>query len=306
MFSKTKTEKSMKEYSAAINVLRTALEDADAVIAGAGAGLSASAGFAYSGERFEKYFSDFEKKYGFHDMYTGGFCQFESMAEYWAFWSRYIYINRYMDPPKPVYSRLLELIKDKDHFVITTNVDHCFQKAGFDKSRLFYTQGDYGLFQCSGPCHKATYDNEEAVRSMMTAQGYEFDENGEPVLAAGRTAPDLTVPEELIPKCPRCGRPMSMNLRVDGTFVEDEGWKRAFERYSDFIRRHKGMKVLFLDLGTGMNTPGIVKYPFWQLTAENRHAVYACINYGEALAPDAIKDRSICIDGDIGDVLNEV
>ena len=255
MFSKTKTEKSTKEYSAAINVLRTALEDADAVIAGAGAGLSASAGFAYSGERFERYFSDFEKKYGFHDMYTGGFCQFESMAEYWAFWSRYIYINRYMDPPKPVYSRLLELIKDKDHFVITTNVDHCFQKAGFDKNRLFYTQGDYGLFQCSLPCHKATYDNEEAVRRMMTAQGYEFDESGEPVLAAGRTAPDMTVPEELIPKCPRCGRPMSMNLRVDGTFVEDEGWKRAFERYSDFIRRHKGMKVLFLDLGTRMNTP---------------------------------------------------
>ena len=239
-------------------------------------------------------------------MYTGGFCQFESMEEYWAFWSRYIYINRYMDPPKPVYSELLELIKDKDYFAITTNVDHCFQKAGFDKGRLFYTQGDYGLFQCSGPCHKATYDNEETVRRMMNAQGYEFNENGEPVLAAGRTAPDMTVPEELIPKCPRCGRPMSMNLRIDGTFVEDEGWKRAFERYSDFIRRHKGMKVLFLDLGTGMNTPGIIKYPFWQLTAENRHAVYACINYSEALAPDAIKDRSICIDGDIGEVLAQV
>lgn len=288
------------------DLLSAAIDEADAVIIGAGAGLSTSAGFTYSGERFEKYFADFEAKYGFHDMYTGGFCQFESMAEYWAFWSRYIYINRYMDPPKDVYGELLALVRDKDYFVLTTNVDHCFQKTGFDKKRLFYTQGDYGLFQCSEPCHDMTYDNEETIRKMVLSQGYEFAENGEPVLAAGRTAPEMEVPEELIPRCPRCGKLMSMNLRCDNTFVEDAGWKRAFERYSDFIRRHAKMRVVLLELGTGMNTPGIIKYPFWQMTAENRHAVYVCINYGEAFAPDAIKDRSICINDDIGEILTKL
>ncbi len=288
------------------DLLRAALDNADAVVVGAGAGLSTSAGFTYSGERFKKYFADFERKYGFHDMYTGGFCQFESLAEYWAYWSRYIYINRYMNAPKPVYSRLLDLVKDKDYFVITTNVDHCFQKTGFDKQRLFYTQGDYGLFQCSEPCHAETYDNEDIIRKMMLAQGYEFAENGEPVLTAGRPAPEMTVPDELIPRCPRCGKPMSMNLRADNTFVEDAGWKRAFDRYRDFLRRHAKMHIVFLETGVGANTPGIIKYPFWQMTAENRHAVYACLNYGEAFAPELIKDRSICLDGDIGEIFDKI
>ncbi len=147
--------------------LKEALQTADAVVIGAGAGLSTSAGFVYNGERFHAFFAE----YGFHDMYSGGFYPYPTPEERWAFWSRNIYVNRYMNPPKPVYEKLFDLVKDKDYFVLTTNVDHCFQKAGFDKKRLFYTQGDYGLWQCSEPCHQKTYDNEETVRAMLLAQG---------------------------------------------------------------------------------------------------------------------------------------
>ena len=252
---------------------------------GAGAGLSTSAGYEYSGERFEKYFYDFEEKYGFHDMYSGGFYPYKTPEEFWAFWSRYIFINRYVDAPKPVYEELLKLVRDKDYFVITTNVDHCFQKAGFDKKRLFYTQGDYGLFQCSEPCCQETFDNEREIRLM-----YERQEDGR-------------IPSELIPRCPHCGRPMTMNLRSNDSFVEDEGWHRAAERYENFIRTRAGLKILFLELGVGYNTPVIIKYPFWHMTAKNPNAAYACINLGDAYAPDNIAARSICIDGDIGKVL---
>lgn len=254
---------------------------------GAGAGLSTSAGFVYSGERFEKHFADFAQKYGFHDMYTGGFYPFGSKEEFWAYWSRYIFINRYMDAPKPVYQRLLERVKDKDYFVLTTNVDHCFQKAGFDKQRLFYTQGDYGLFQCSEPCCQETFDNETIIQQMMVKQR------------------NMRVPSELLPCCPRCGKPMTMNLRSDDRFVEDEGWHRAAERYERFLSAHQDAKILFLELGVGYNTPVIIKYPFWQITARNPQAVYACINLGEAECPEAIRERSICIDGDIGEILTQ-
>ena len=170
MFSKKMTKKSMNACSARISRLKEKLEKADAVIIGAGAGLSTSAGFTYSGERFNSYFSDFIAKYGFSDMYSGGFYPFETLNEHWAYWSRYIYINRYQDAPRPVYENLLKLVKDKDYFVLTTNVDHCFQKAGFDKKRLFYTQGDYGLFQCSKPCCSETFDNEVQIHQMMKEQ----------------------------------------------------------------------------------------------------------------------------------------
>lgn len=274
-------------FSDEIMRLKEAIEKADAVVIGAGAGLSTSAGFVYSGERFDKYFSDFKDKYGFTDMYSGGFCVLDLEPEVmWAYWSRYIYINRYMDAPKDVYDRLYDMVKDKDYFVITTNVDHCFQKAGFDKNRLFYTQGDYGLFQCSEPCLDVTYDNEVMVREMYEQQK------------------DMRIPSELIPTCPNCGKPLTMNLRSDNRFVEDEGWHKAADRYSKFIREHKG-KVLFLELGVGFNTPSIIKYPFWQMTSENPEAVYACLNYADAYAPAEIEDRSIVIEGDIGEIINQ-
>ena len=271
-----------------IDRLYSAIQDADTVIIGAGAGLSTSAGFVYSGERFERYFKDFEEKYGFRDMYSGGFYPYDTAEEHWAYWSRYIWINRYMDAPKPVYQKLLQMVRDKDYFVLTTNVDHCFQKAGFDKRRLFYTQGDYGLFQCSEPCCQETWDNEEMIHRMMAEQR------------------DMRVPSELIPRCPKCGKPLTMNLRSDTKFVQDEGWYRAAGQYEDYLRRHQRGKILYLELGVGYNTPVIIKYPFWKMTLQNRQAVYACINRGQAFAPDDLQRQAVCIDGDIGDVLDRL
>ncbi len=302
MFSKTATMKSTDTCCDKISRLKHEIETADAVIIGAGAGLSASAGFTYTGKRFEQHFSDFIRKYGFHDMYSGGFYPFETLEEHWAYWSRYIYINRYTAAPKPVYDDLLKLVQGKDYFVLTTNVDHCFQKAGFDKQRLFYTQGDYGLWQCSVPCHNKTYDNEAVVRKMVAAQGFAFAENGDLYVPDG-TKLKMEVPSELIPYCPHCHKPMSMNLRADDTFVEDEGWHRAAERYGAFLKSHQNQKVLFLELAVGYNTPTIVKYSFWQMTYDWPNATYACLNYGEAYAPDEIKRKSICVNRDIGDIL---
>ena len=303
MFSKIWTKHSTSSCSD-IERLRTALAEADAVVIGAGAGLSTSAGFVYAGERFTRYFYDFASKYGFKDMYSGGFWPYQTLEEHWAYWSRYIYINRYMDAPKPVYERLLGLVGDEDYFVLTTNVDHCFQKAGFDKKRLFYTQGDYGLLQCSGPCCAETHDNEALVRQMVEAQGWRIEADGS--LTAPEGSLKMQVPTELVPRCPHCGRPMTMNLRADDTFVEDAGWHAAAERYSEFLRRHEGLRVLFLELGVGGNTPVIIKYPFWRMTAKNPSATYACINYGEAFAPGEIAKQSVCLDGDIGEVLEKI
>ena len=276
--------------------IKEKLDEAEAVVIGAGAGLSTSAGFTYSGERFEQYFGDFGKKYGFSDMYSGGFYPYETLEEYWAYWSRYIYVNRYMDAPKQVYNRLYELTGQKDYFVLTTNVDQCFQKSGFDKQRLFCTQGDYGLFQCSEPCHQETYDNEEAVKNMVLSQGFQIEEGK--LIKPENTTVKMKIPEELIPRCPKCGKPMSMNLRADNTFVEDEGWHRAAEKYQLFLQRHEDLKVLFIELGVGYNTPGIIKYPFWQMTAGNPKAVDACINYRDAACPTELQNQAICIEGD--------
>lgn len=280
--------RSTKDCSAEITSLKDALDAADAVVIGAGAGLSTAAGFTYTGKRFEKYFSDFIEKYGFTDMYTGGFFPFETPEEHWAYWSRYIYINRFEDVDNGVYKKLFELVKDKDYFVLTTNVDHQFQKAGFDKKRLFYTQGDYGLFQCSEPCHNETYDNEKMIRKMFADQK------------------NMRVPTELVPKCPKCGKPMTMNLRADDKFVQGNGWYKASERYGDFIRRHSGLKILFLELGVGFNTPVIIKFPFWKMTAENPDAVYACVNYGEAFCHEEIKTQSICLNMDISEAIEQL
>lgn len=268
--------------------LKRALDEAEAVVIGAGSGLSTAAGFTYDGDRFQENFADFAAKYGIRDMYSGGFYPFPTPEEFWAYWSRYIQINRYQDAPKPVYQDLRKLVAEKDYFIITTNVDHCFQKAGFDKHRLFYTQGDYGLFQCSGPCCQETQDNESVVRQMVSEQR------------------DTKVPTHLLPVCPHCGRPMTMNLRCDDKFVQDEGWHRAADRYENFLRTRARQKLLFLELGVGYNTPGIIKYPFWQMTMKNPKATYACLNAGEAYAPEEIGARSICVNGDVGETLDRM
>ena len=288
MFSRILTQKSIMTYSEQIQQVRQALHEADAVVIGAGAGLSTSAGLTYSGPRFQEHFGDFIQKYKIQDMYSGGFYPFETLEEHWAWWSRQIMINRYEKAPKPVYDELLKLVHDKDYFVLTTNVDHQFQLAGFDKERLFYTQGDYGLWQCSEPCCQKTWDNEETVRRMVAEQR------------------DMRVPTELVPHCPVCGKPMTINLRCDTTFVQDKGWYAACSRYEDFLRRHEGANVVYLELGVGGNTPVIIKYPFWKMTYQNPNAFYVCINLSESCCPKEIQTRAVCINRDIGAVLHEL
>lgn len=288
MFSKKKIIKSTNNYWDNIQKLKNTIENADAIIIGAGAGLSTSTGLEYGGKRFYDNFSDFADKYGLQDMYSAGFYPFETLEEYWAYWSRHIMLNRYQTDIGKSYTELFSLMKEKDYFILTTNVDHCFQKAGFDKNRLFYTQGDYGLWQCSKACHQKTYDNEKQVREMVAEQK------------------NMKIPEALVPYCPHCGAPMTMNLRIDGTFVQDKGWYHALNRYNDFLKRHENLKVLYLELGVGSNTPVIIKYPFWNMTSKNKNAVYACVNYQEAFCPPQIEKQSICIQEDIRKVIQNL
>ncbi len=288
MFSWITIAESTKNYSKLIEQLKNEFKTAEAVVIGAGAGMSAAAGLVYSGERFDKYFGDYGEKYGIEDMYSGSFYPFETEEEYWAWWARMAKVNRYDCSPGQNHYDLLELVKDKDYFVITTNVDHLFQKAGFDKERLFYTQGDYGLWQCAKPCNAVNYDNEKQVEEMLKAT-YDFK-----------------IPSSLIPKCPVCGGAMRTNLRDDDRFVQDDGWYAAAERYERFLNKCQDKHVLYLDLGIGWNTPGIIKIPFWRMTNANEKAVYACVNCGEAFTHKEIESRSICIEGDIVKVLADV
>ena len=221
-------------------------------------------------------------------MYSGGFYPFPSPEEFWAFWSRNIFVNRYQDPPKPVYETLLALVRNKDYFVLTTNVDHCFQKAGFDKARLFYTQGDYGLFQCSVPCRQETCDNEAAIRAMMERQT------------------EMRVPSDLLPVCPWCGAPMTTNLRVDDRFVEDAGWHAAAERYRDFLETRQEGKLVFLELGVGDNTPVIIRIPFETMAASLPQASLIRINLTDAALPRRLRSRGVSIQADLGEALTAI
>lgn len=278
----------IKGNSGPIGELAALLKNADAVVVGAGSGLSAAAGLMYSGERFTANFREFIERYGLRDMYSAGFYPFPTQEEKWAYWSRHIYYNRYDVAPGKPYLDLYALLKDKNYFILTTNVDHQFWLAGFPDERIFATQGDYGLFQCAKACHKKLYNNETQVRAMVARQK------------------NCRIPSELVPRCPVCGGYMEVNLRCDGYFVEDEVWMRACGRYEDFLRENKDGRVVYLELGVGMNTPGIIKYPFWQMTDKNPAAVYVCINLSEACAPWEIKERSICISKDIAQVLKKL
>ena len=292
-------------YEEQVRKLKEKIQNVEAIVLGAGSGLSTAAGFTYSGERFQKYFFDFAKKYPIQDIYSGGFFPFESPEEFWAWWSRHIYFNRYVDAPSDVYGNLKKIVEGKDYFVLTTNVDHQFQRAGFAKERLFYTQGDYGLFQSSRPTLAKTYDNQEIVEKMLEAQGFVRNDEGIFQLPEDKKL-KMSIPTELIPICPDDGLPMAMNLRVDENFVEDAGWKMAAKRYQDFLHSHKGKHVLYWELGVGMNTPVIIKFPFWRYTDENPNAYYACLNLGEAGCSREISDRSICLNADIGQVLRDL
>ena len=288
MYSAMGMIESTGAYPEQIRRIAEALKRADAVLIGAGAGLSTSAGFSYSGERFRKYFADFIDKYHFTDIFTGGFYPFQTKEEYWAYFSRHVWINRYMDPPLPVYPELLELLRGSRYFVLTTNTDHCFLNAGFDADRVFYTQGDLGLFQCSAPCCTKTFDNRETIRKMVEEQK------------------DMRIPSELLPVCPECGRPLRMHLRNDHKFVEGSEWHRMAARYEAFLRRHEGDRLLLLELGVGYNTPGIIKFPFWRMTNSHPEWIYANINTEEAVCPEQIGDRAILINHDIGGAIGDI
>jgi len=264
------------------------INSADAIIIGAGAGLSTSAGYTYAGKRFLKNFKYMHDKYGYNDMFSAGFHNFSTLEEYWGYWSKFIYLNRYSDDGLPLYKDLYQLLKDKNYFVLTTNVDHQFQKVGFSKDRLFYSQGDYGLFQCSLPCHNKTYDNEKEIKEMVNNQI------------------DHQISSSLIPICPYCGKPMTMNLRSDNTFVEDESWYKAKDNYIRFIRENQDKKIAYLELGVGFNTPVIIKYPFWELTNKNSKATYISINLNENYAPKEIEKQSILINEDIKEVITNL
>ncbi|MGN1271845.1 MAG: SIR2 family NAD-dependent protein deacylase [Lactobacillus sp.] len=275
-------------YENEIAKLRQIFQEADAVIVGAGAGLSASAGYDFGGERLKKYFGDFVSKYGMTDMYTGCFADFETNEERWAYWSRWAWINRYEPIPKNTHQKLLKLLEGKDYFVLTTNIDHTFQRAGFPKKRLCYTQGDFGLFQCSKPCHTDTYDNRDILQKMVSQEK------------------EMRVPTELIPHCPKCGREMDFNLFWDDTFVRDRGWHIAYERYTQYIEKHSKGKVLYFELGVGFNSPGVIKIPFWNMTMQNPNAIFASINLTMPCYPEKLKEQSIVIQADIDRVVSEL
>lgn len=225
------------------------LAEADKIVIGAGAGLSAAAGLTYSGSRFELLFKDYIDRYGMLDMYSAGFYPFKTPEEKWGYWSKHIYHNRYQPGSLPLYQKLYQLVKDKDYFVITTNVDGQFQQAGFDPECFFEVQGNYGEWQCSVPCQQKVYDNETAVREMV------------------QQIQDLKIPTNLVPSCPNCGAPLTMHLRIDETFVEDERWHQASDVYLAFLESIGSQKVVFLELGVGYNTPTIIRYPFEKMTA---------------------------------------
>lgn len=284
--------------------------------------MSISAGYTYSGERFDRYFRDFANTYGISDMYSGGFYDFPDLNVMWAWWSRHIYINRYMAPPKDTYSLLLNLLDGRDYTVITTNVDHCFQRAGFPDRRLFCVQGDLGLYQNSSAGTSRTYSNERDVKRMVLTQGFTFDHATSdtaddwgalipPDEAGGWENISMTVPDDLVPYCPDDGSPMALNLRVDDTFVQDATWHECAQRYQTFLDTRRacendGSRTLFLDLGSGGNTPIIFKFPFMQWTYDNRNATYASINLGEAVTAPQIAGRSILINADIDATLRDI
>lgn len=271
-----------------IQKLKEEIENSEYILIGAGAGLSTSAGFLYDGKRFEDNFKDYIKKYGFTDMYSAGFYNFPTLEEYWAYFSLNVYINRYDIEENETYLNLYNIVKNKNYFVITTNVDGRFADSKFDKDKIFAVQGDFSLFQCSKPCRQETFYNEKYIREMI------------------KYKKEMKIPTELIPKCPYCGRNMSMNLRVDSTFVQDKNWHNQKSKYEEFLKISNDSKILFLELGVGFNTPSIIKYNFWRMTFNNKNSVYASINLGECYCTSDIAERSICIDADISEVLKKL
>ena len=292
-------------YEENIASLKRTIQQADAVVIGAGDGLSQGAGLIYNGDIFDEYFKDFQKKYGVSDMYSGGFYPFEKPEIYWAWWARYIYCNRYMPIGKQTYRKLLNLVQDKEYFVITTNADHLFRKAGFDTKRLFFSQGDYGRFQSVVSQVQKTFPNRNWVMEAMEAQGFIKNKQGH--FQPPRHAKlNMEIPSELIPKNPFDGSDVRIHLRWDENFVQDHGWQESSQAYGKYLKKYKDKNILYLEIGVGPNTPVIIKYPFWALTIQNPKATYANINLEQAFCPKQIVDRSICIQADAKQVIEDL
>ena len=267
------------------------IRNADCVIIGAGAGASTAAGIQYGGKRFTDNFAEFIKKYGGHymtDMYAAGFYPYPSEEAKWGYWSKHALMNRFDPPALPLYTELYDIVKNKEYFVLTTNVDHQFYKAGFDEKRIFATQGDYGKIQCQKACHPKTYDAKDLFRKMDKARR------------------DCLIPSELVPKCPVCGGNMAMNLRCDNYFVEDEAWHEAADRYAGFLEQHKDKKVVLLELGVGFNTPIIIRFPFEKMVRENSSYSLIRMNMDEAVVPESFGKRAIGIGGDMAKAITDI
>lgn len=275
----------MKEI---LNKIKDYINNADAIVLGAGSGLSTASGYIYSGKRFMDNFKYMYDLYGYKDMYSAGFHNFKTKEEYFGYYAKFVILNRYSDIGLDLYKKLYKIVENKNYFVITTNVDHLFQKSGFSKDRLFYTQGDYGLFQCSKPCLNITYDNEKQIRVMYNS------------------LINNKIPSSLISRCPNYNRVMTFNLRSDDTFVENEGWHKAKDRYEKFINDNKNKKILFLELGVGYNTPVIIKYLFMRLTYMLDNARYVAINNSYDELPLEIKDKGIYLNANLEDVITKL
>ena len=239
----------MKNLSERIKEIREAIKDAEYIIIGAGAGLSTAAGLEYGGQRFIDNFSDYISKYQMTDMYTAGFYPFETLEEKWGYWSKHIYINDVGAEGTRLYEKLHELVKDKQYFVITTNVDNQFTKSGFPSNKVYATQGSYNYFQCSKACHDSLYKNTGIIKEMVD----NIDE-------------ELKIPGDMVPYCPKCGEPLDTNLRKDSYFVEDVYWHKQKEAYQKFLNEAKNHKTVLLEFGVGFNTPAIIRFPFESMT----------------------------------------
>ncbi|WP_404900444.1 Sir2 silent information regulator family NAD-dependent deacetylase [Priestia filamentosa] len=277
-----------KTYKARIEKAKKEIEDTEFILIGGGAGLSAAAGITYGGKRFTDNFSAFIKKYGLTDMYSSGFYPYKTQEERWAYWAKHIYVNRFEPGPTILYKDLYQLVKDRTYFVITTNVDSQFEKSGFPVDKIFEVQGNYGYLQCAQGCHDKLYYNESLVREMI------------------KKTVDCQIPSELVPICPVCGGNMDPNLRINQYFVQDEKWYKQNKLYNEFLKQSEGKRNVYIELGVGFNTPGIIRYPFEQMTYHNEKATLIRLNKENSTGMKENADKTVTFNEDIKEVVSEI
>ena len=275
----------MNEILEKINETKELIKNADYILIGAGAGLSTSAGIEYTGKRFKDNFSEFIKKYNFTDMYTSGFYDFETEEEKWAYWAKHMHINNIGAEATKLYKDILKLIKNKEYFVITTNVDDQFYKSGFDENKIFAIQGSYRYIQCSQACHNKVYDATEIVKEMISK------------------TKDCKIPTELVPICPVCGEVMETNLRKDSYFVQDDRWYIQNKRYEEFLTKAKNKELLLIELGVGFNTPGIIRFPFEQMVYQTDNWKLVRLNKDNCETILNIENRYIPLQNNISEII---